>query len=127
MLSEVLAAIWFTKIAIYDVQHHLIKNFDLLVLGLILVPIKYMNWKIGFLGLFIYLFINLLSNFRIGYGDMKLSFICSLVVSTYNELLMAITVTWILAGLFALTRPRMHIAFAPFMIIGTYFTKIPLY
>jgi hypothetical protein len=85
-----------------------------------------MNWKIGCFGLGIYLLINLVSDSKIGYGDIKLSFICSITLATISELSIALTSTWILAGLFALTQPRRSIPFAPFMIIGTYFTKIPL-
>jgi len=47
-------------------------------------------------------------------------------LAAIDELSIALTSTWILAGLFALTQPRRSIPFAPFMIIGTYFTKIPL-
>ena len=126
MLLEILASIWFIKIAIYDIQNHLIRNIDLIVVGIFLVPGHFMNWKIGCFGLGIYLLINLVSGSKIGYGDIKLSFICSITLATINELSIALTSTWILAGLFALTQPRRSIPFAPFMIIGTYFTKIPL-
>ncbi len=126
MLLEILAFIWFTKIAIYDVQAHLIRNIDLVIVGILLMPLHFMNWKIGCLGFCIYLLINLVSGSRIGYGDVKLSFICSFTLATIDELSIALTSTWILAGLFALTQPQRSIPFAPFMIIGTYFTKIPL-
>ena len=126
MFLEFLAILWFIKIALYDIQTHLIKNLDLLVVGILLIPGNYENWYIGCLGLFIYILIYLVSRARIGYGDIKLSFICSLTLGTYNELSTALTATWILAGLFAMTQHRVSIPFAPFMIIGTYFTKIPL-
>lgn len=90
------------------------------------MPGHFMNWEIGCFGLCIYLVINLVSGSKIGYGDIKLSFICSITLATINELSIALISTWILAGLFALTQPRRSIPFAPFMIIGTYFTKIPL-
>ncbi len=89
------------------------------------MPRHFVNWKMGCLGFGIYLLINLVSGLKIGYGDIKLSFICSLTLATINELSIALTSTWILAGLFALTQPQRSIPFAPFMIIGTYFTKIP--
>ena len=126
MLLEILAFIWFIGIAIYDIQTHLIRNIDLIVVVILLVPGHFMNWKTGCFGLGIYLLINLVSGSKIGYGDIKLSFICSITLATIDELLIALTSTWILAGLFALTQPRRSIPFAPFMIIGTYFTKIPL-
>ena len=126
MLLEILAFIWFIRIAIYDIQNHLIRNIDLIIVGILLVPGHFMNWKIGCFGFGIYLLINLVSGWKIGYGDIKLSFICSITLATINELSIALTSTWILAGLFALTQPRRSIPFAPFMIIGTYFTKIPL-
>ena len=126
MLLEILAFIWFIRIAIYDIQNHLIRNIDLIIVGILLMPGHFMNWKIGCLSLGLYLLINLVSGWKIGYGDIKLSFICSITLATINELSIALTSTWILAGLFALTQPRRSIPFAPFMIIGTYFTKIPL-
>lgn len=126
MLLEILALIWFIRITIYDIQNHLIRNIDLIVVGILLVPGHFMNWKIGCLSLGLYLLINLVSGLKIGYGDIKLSFICSITLATIDELSIALTSTWILAGLFALTQPRRSIPFAPFMIIGTYFTKIPL-
>lgn len=126
MLLEILAFIWFIRIAIYDFQNHLIRNIDLIIVGILLVPGHFMNWEIGCFGLCIYLLINLVSSSKIGYGDIKLSFICSITLATINELSIALISTWILAGLFALTQPRRSIPFAPFMIIGTYFTKIPL-
>ena len=126
MLLEILAFIWFIRIAIYDFQNHLIRNIDLIIVGILLVPGHFMNWEIGCFGLCIYLLINLVSSSKIGYGDIKLSFICSITLATINEFSIALISTWILAGLFALTQPRRSIPFAPFMIIGTYFTKIPL-
>lgn len=126
MLLEILAFIWFIRIAIYDFQNHLIRNIDLIIVGILLVPGHFMNWEIGCFGLCIYLLINLVSSSKIGYGDIKLSFICSITLATINELSIALISTWILAGLFALTQPQRSIPFAPFMIIGTYFTKIPL-
>jgi hypothetical protein len=126
VLLEILAFIWFIRIAIYDSQNHLIRNIDLIIVGILLMPGHFMNWKIGCLSLGLYLLINLVSGWKIGYGDIKLSFICSITLATINELSIALTSTWILAGLFALTQPRRSIPFAPFMIIGTYFTKIPL-
>jgi hypothetical protein len=126
MLLEILALVWFIRIAIYDLHNHLIRNTDLIVTGALLAPSYFVNWRIACLGLGIYGLINLISGFKIGYGDIKLSFICSITLATLNDLSLALTATWISAGVFALTQPRRSIAFAPFMIFGTYLTKIPL-
>ena len=127
MILETFTLLWFIRIARYDIASHLIRNFDLIVLGLLVMPTNFANWPIGLLSFCIYLLINLLSGEKIGYGDIKLSFFCAVMLPSISALSIALTSTWMMAGLFALVYIKKSISFAPFMIFGTYFSKIVLY
>lgn len=127
MTLEIFTLLWFIRIARYDIASHLIRNFDLIVLGLLVMPTNFANWPIGLLSFCIYLLINLLSGGKIGYGDIKLSFFCAVMLPSISALSIALTSTWMMAGLLALVYIKKSIPFAPFMILGTYFSKIVLY
>jgi len=127
MTLEIFTLLWFIRIARYDIASHLIRNFDLVVLGLLVMPTNFANWPIGLLSFCIYLVINLLSGGKIGYGDIKLSFFCAVTLPSISALSIALTSTWMMAGLLALVYIKKSIPFAPFMIFGTYFSKIVLY
>lgn len=127
MILETFTLLWFIRIARYDIASHLIRNFDLIVLGLLVMPTNFANWPIGLLSFCIYLLINLLSGGKIGYGDLKLSFFCAVMLPSISALSIALTSTWMMAGLLALVYIKKSIPFAPFMIFGTYFSKIVLY
>lgn len=127
MILETFTLLWFIRIARYDIASHLIRNFDLIVLGLLVMPTNFANWPIGLLSFCIYLVINLLSGGKIGYGDIKLSFFCAVMLPSISALSIALTSTWMMAGLLALVYIKKSIPFAPFMILGTYFSKIVLY
>lgn len=127
MILETFTLLWFIRIARYDIASHLIRNFDLVVLGLLVMPTNFANWPIGLLSFCIYLLINLLSGGKIGYGDIKLSFFCAVMLPSISALSIALTSTWMMAGLLALVYIKKSIPFAPFMILGTYFSKIVLY
>jgi hypothetical protein len=127
MTLEIFTLLWFIRIARYDIASHLIRNFDLVVLGLLVMPTNFANWPIGLLSFCIYLVINLLSGGKIGYGDIKLSFFCAVMLPSISALSIALTSTWMMAGLLALVYIKKSIPFAPFMILGTYFSKIVLY
>lgn len=127
MILETFTLLWFIRIARYDIAYHLIRNFDLMVLGLLVIPTNFANWPIGLLSFCIYLLINLLSGGKIGYGDIKLSFFCAVMLPSISALSIALTSTWMMAGLLALVYIKKSIPFAPFMILGTYFSKIVLY
>ena len=124
MILEVAAAIWFIWIAIYDFRFKIIRNVDLLIALILCTTYISSNWYVGFLNLGIYGLLNLLSKDKIGSGDIKLAPIIALPVSSIYELLNALSISWISGGLYALIRAGDSIAFAPFMILGTYLAKI---
>ena len=124
MILEVTAAIWFIWIAIYDFRFKLIRNVDLLIALILCTTYIISNWYVGFVNLGIYGLLNLLSKDKIGSGDIKLAPIIALPVSSIYELLNALSISWISGGLYALIRRGDAIAFAPFMILGTYLAKI---
>ena len=124
MILEVTAAIWFIWIAIYDYRFKLIRNVDLLIAFILCTTYIISNWYVGFVNLGIYGLLNLLSKDKIGSGDIKLAPIIALPVSSIYELLNALSISWISGGLYALIRRGDAIAFAPFMILGTYLAKI---
>jgi hypothetical protein len=124
VILEVTAAIWFIWIAIYDFRFKLIRNVDLLIALILCSTYISSNWYVGFVNLGIYGLLNLLSKDKIGSGDIKLAPIIALPVSSIYELLNALSISWISGGLYALIRRGDAIAFAPFMILGTYLAKI---
>lgn len=124
MIYELTALLFFIKIALYDIKYHVIKNIDLILLLLILLPSHRSNWRISLLSLGIYLILNIIGRGKIGVGDIKLSFICAMPLGSYLDLFNALSITWIIGGIYALIRRSNVVAFAPFMIIGTYISKI---
>ena len=124
MIFELIAILFFIKISLYDIKYHLIKNIDLIILLLILLPIYRSNWRISLLSLGIYLILNIIGGGKIGLGDIKLSFICAMPLGSYFDLFNALSITWIIGGIYVLFRRSKSVAFAPFMIIGTYISKI---
>ena len=124
MIFELIAILFFIKISLYDIKYHLIKNIDLILLLLILLPNYRSNWRISLLSLGIYLILNIIGRGKIGFGDIKLSFICAMPLESYLDLFNALSMTWIIGGIYVLIRRSKVVAFAPFMIIGTYISKI---
>lgn len=124
MIFELTALLFFIKIALYDIKYHVIKNIDLILLLLILLPSHRSNWRISLLSLGIYLILNIIGRGKIGVGDIKLSFICAMPLGSYLDLFNALSITWIIGGIYVLIRRSNVVAFAPFMIIGTYISKI---
>jgi hypothetical protein len=123
MILETLSILLFAKIAWHDIQTQKIGNSDLISVGIILSPIYWRNWPISLLNFMVYLVLYFLSQCKLGDRDLKLSIICALPLSSVLQLLQSVTFTWFIAGVFALFEPRTSIAFAPFMILGTYLAK----
>jgi len=111
-------------VAFYDIKYHLIRNIDLLVIFVMFIPTLLIGFKFALANLFIYLTINLLAKRKIGTGDIKLSFICGLLFSSYFQLFNALSITWIIGGFYAILFRPSAVAFAPFMICGTYLARI---
>ena len=124
MIFELTALLFFIKIALYDIKYHLIMNIDLILLLIILLPNYRSNWRISLLSLGIYLILNIIGRGKIGFGDIKLSFICAMPLESYVDLFNALSITWIIGGIYVLIRRSKVVAFAPFMIAGTYISKI---
>lgn len=126
MILETLAILLLTKIAWHDIRTQKIRNSDLFAAGFPLLPLYWRNWQISLLNFIIYLLFYYLSKRKLGEGDLKLSVICALPLSSVFQLVQAIATTWFIGGVFALFKPRTSIAFAPFMILGTYLTKFSI-
>ena len=107
----------------FDIRFHLIRNIDLVVILILSMPF-FNNWILGCLNLLSYLVINLITKGGIGAGDVKLSFLLAMQLSSFPALLNSLSFTWILGGIFALISRAPTIAFAPFMICGTYLARI---
>jgi hypothetical protein len=126
MILEILANAFFAKIAWLDIRTQKIRNSDLIATGFILLLLYWKNWLISLLNFSIYLILYLLSRRKLGEGDLKLSIICALPLFSAFQLMHAVTITWFIGGVFALIKPRTSIAFAPFMILGTYLAKFSI-
>jgi len=120
---ELLLVVMMIWVFFYDIRFHLIRNIDLVSIFILLIP-NLNNWIFGCLNLFIYLFINKIAKGGIGTGDIKLSFLLALQLGSVTALVNSLSFTWIFGGLYALISRSPAIAFAPFMICGTYLAKI---
>ena len=120
MLLDFIILTWFAWIAIYDIKYYLIRNIDLLAVFLLHIPSNKLNYRYALLNYTIYLTLNLLVKGKIGAGDIKLSFICGLQITSFFQLFNALSITWIIGGFYAICFRQSAVAFAPFMIFGTY-------
>jgi len=123
MAIELLLLVMMVWISFYDIRFHLIRNIDLVSIFILLIP-NLNNWLFSCSNLFIYLFMNKLAKGAIGAGDVKLSFLLALQLDSVTALVNSLSFTWILGGLYALISRSPAIAFAPFMICGTYLARI---
>lgn len=126
MILEILSIAFLTKIAWHDIHTHMIRNSDLVITGSILLLLYWRNWFISLVNFCIYFVLYILSRGKLGEGDLKLSIISAISLSSVSQLMHAITATWLIGGVFALSKPRTCIPFAPFMILGTYLAKFSI-
>ena len=124
MVVEFFILILLFRVAIYDIKTHLIGNLDILLLLIFLIPKLVDRWEFGLVNFVIYLLINILAKGKIGAGDIRLSAILGLMLDSYLQLFNALSYTWIIGGSYALFIGSKTVAFAPFMICGTYIAKI---
>lgn len=124
MVVEFFILILLFRVAIYDIKTHLIGNLDILLLLIFLIPKIVNSWEFGLVNFVVYLLINILAKGKIGAGDIKLSAILGLMLDSYLQLFNALSYTWIIGGAYALFIGSKTVAFAPFMICGTYIAKI---
>lgn len=124
MVVEFLSLVLLLRVAIYDIKTHLIRNLDILLIFILFTPKIIDKWEFGLINFVIYLLINVSTKGKIGAGDIKLSAILGLMLDSYLQLFNALSYTWILGGIYALLMGSRTVAFAPFMICGTYVAKI---
>ena len=74
-----------TWMSFYDIRFHLIRNIDLFVIFLLLIP-NLSNWLFGCLNLSFYLLLNMIVKGVIGAGDIKLSFLLALQLGSVTAL-----------------------------------------
>jgi hypothetical protein len=122
MAIQITLLIMLTWISVYDIRFHLIRNIDLVIIFLLVIP-NFGNWLFACLNLSFYLLLNMISKGVIGAGDIKLSFLLALQLASVTALMNSLSFTWILGGLYALISRSPAIAFAPFMICGTYLAR----
>jgi Flp pilus assembly protein protease CpaA len=124
VVVEFLSLFLLLRVAIYDIKTHLIRNLDLFLIFILFTPKIINKWEFGLVNFVIYLLINVSTKGKIGAGDIKLSGILGLMLDSYLQLFNALSYTWILGGIYALLMGSRTVAFAPFMICGTYIAKI---
>ena len=124
MVVEFLSLVLLLRIALYDIKTHLISNLDIFLIFMLLTPKIINKWEFGLVNFVVYLQINVLAKGKIGAGDIKLSAILGLMLDSYLQLFNALSYTWIIGGIYALLMGSRTVAFAPFMICGTYIVKI---
>ena len=124
MILEILTFVLLARVAIYDLKTYLISNLDIFLILIFLAPKIAKTWEFGFINLTIYSLINISAKGKIGAGDVKLSGALGLMLDSYLQLFNALSYTWITGGIYALLLRSKTIAFAPFMICGTYLAKI---
>jgi prepilin signal peptidase PulO-like enzyme (type II secretory pathway) len=112
------------KIALFDIKTHFIKNIDLFILLLSIVIFLDFNLFIGLANFLIYLLLYLLTGKKLGFGDVKLSFVIGLRFDSFYLLILALNSAWILGGVWALLSKQPKIAFAPWMLSGALIAQI---
>jgi Flp pilus assembly protein protease CpaA len=124
VVVEFLSLVLLLRVALYDIKTHLIRNLDILLIFILFTSKISNKWEFGLVNFVIYLLINVSTKGKIGAGDIKLSAILGLMLDSYLQLFNALSYTWILGGIYALLMGSRTVAFAPFMICGTYVAKI---
>jgi prepilin signal peptidase PulO-like enzyme (type II secretory pathway) len=112
------------RIAVVDLKTHYIKNIDLILLFLAIIIFLDFNLIWGFANLAIYLALYFLTNRQLGIGDVKLSLLIGLVFLSFYDLVLALNISWISGGVWAIIRKETQIAFAPWMLIGAFISQI---
>lgn len=112
------------RIAVVDFKTHFIRNIDLILLFLTIIIFFDFNIFWGFANIAIYLALYLLTNRQLGFGDVKLSFLIGLVFSSFYDLVIALNISWIAGGVWAIIRKEGQIAFAPWMLFGAFISQI---
>ena len=112
------------KISIIDIKTYFIQNIDLVLLFLILLIFFKINLQNGSLNFLIHLLTYFLTGRKLGFGDVKLSFIVGLVFDSFLTLIYAINLSWVMGGVWSLLSKQGKIAFAPWMLAGAFLAEI---
>jgi Flp pilus assembly protein protease CpaA len=119
-------------ISISDLRYRIIRNRDLIIFLIVSVIIQFSNLTLETFRSMIWvslccLVLALLSQGKIGAGDLKLFWIVSFWTSSFSNWLEGLAISWILGGLFAIANAafnsrrrqrNMTIPFAPFIFLG---------
>ena len=112
------------RICLVDLKTHYIKNMDLILFLLAILIFIDFNLIWGFANLAIYLALYLLTKKQLGFGDVKLSFLIGLGFLSFYDLVLALNISWISGGVWAIIRKQSQIAFAPWMLAGAFISQI---
>ena len=123
-ISYLLISLISIRISIIDMKTHFIYNIDLILLFLLLLIFFEINLRTGSINFLIYLFIYFLTGRKLGFGDVKLSFILGLGFQSFLALIYAINLSWAMGGVWALLSKQRKIAFAPWMLSGAFLAEI---
>lgn len=106
------------RIAVIDLKTHYIKNIDLLLGFLTIILFLDFNLILGACNFATYFALFILTKRQLGFGDVKLSFLIGLGFLSFYDLVMALNISWIAGGVWAIIRREGQIAFAPWMLVG---------
>lgn len=106
------------RIAVIDLKTHYIKNIDLLLGFLTIILFLDFNLILGIINFATYFALFILTKRQLGFGDVKLSFLIGLGFLSLYDLVMALNISWIAGGVWAIIRREGQIAFAPWMLVG---------
>lgn len=117
-IGYVILLILALRIAVIDLKTHYIKNIDLLLGFLTIILFLDFNLILGVCNLAIYFALFILTKGKLGFGDVKLSFLIGLGFLSFYDLVMALNIAWIAGGVWAIIARASQIAFAPWMLFG---------
>ena len=112
------------RIAVIDLKTHYIKNIDLLLSFLTIILFLEFKLILGVCNFAIYFALFIMTKRQLGFGDVKLSFLIGLGFSSFYDLVLALNISWIAGGIWAIIRKEAQIAFAPWMLVGAFISQI---
>jgi prepilin signal peptidase PulO-like enzyme (type II secretory pathway) len=126
IISLPLVVFMLYRIADHDLKTHLIRDFDLVMLFIILTFFFDINLVYGVCYFVLLLLLNILTRGSIGFGDVKLALVLGSAMNSIIQLVISIDLAWIIGGVWALISKRKSIPFAPAMILGAVIGQISI-
>ena len=126
VISLLLVVFMLYRIADHDLKTHLIRDFDLVMLFIILTFFFDINLVYGVCYFVLLLLLNILTRGSIGFGDVKLALVLGSAMNSIIQLVISIDLAWIIGGVWALISKRKSIPFAPAMILGAVIGQISI-